>query len=69
MQTSPRSRILSVSQKLYQISLFAYPAEYRREYGPLMAQLFRDLCRAGLLFAVDQPAAAACSSRFSAGPA
>ena len=34
-----------VSESLYNVLLLAYPATYRREYGPLMAQLFRDLCR------------------------
>jgi hypothetical protein len=37
--------ILLVSERLYHLLLFAYPATHRREYGPLMVQLFRDLCR------------------------
>ncbi len=45
MRTGSGSRVFSASPKLYQILLVAYPAEHRREYGPLMAQLFRDLCR------------------------
>jgi hypothetical protein len=45
MRTSQKSRILSASQKLYRILLYAYPAEHRHQYGPLMAQLFNDLCR------------------------
>ncbi len=31
-----------VSEKLYGLLLLFYPAEFRREYGPHMAQLFRD---------------------------
>lgn len=34
-----------VSLKIYGWLLAAYPAEFRREYGPLMAQVFRDRCR------------------------
>lgn len=30
------------SEKLYGLLLLFYPAEFRREYGPHMAQLFRD---------------------------
>ena len=41
----PVSDMLLVAERLYRILLFAYPAKHRREYGPLMAQLFRDLCR------------------------
>ncbi len=37
--------MLLVSELLYHILMFAYPATHRREYGPLMTQLFRDLCR------------------------
>lgn len=33
------------SQRLFQASLLAYPREFRREYGPHMAQLFRDCYR------------------------
>ncbi|MBN1581971.1 MAG: hypothetical protein JXA89_14800 [Anaerolineae bacterium] len=31
--------------KFYQALLHVYPAEHRREYGPLMIQTFRDMCR------------------------
>ena len=31
-----------VSQRLYGLLLLAYPLEFRREYGPHMAQVFRD---------------------------
>ena len=34
------------SQRLYALMLKAYPAQFRREYGPHMAQLFRDCGRA-----------------------
>jgi len=34
------------AQKLFQLLLLAYPAEFRREYGPHMTQLFRDCYRA-----------------------
>ncbi|MBN1580676.1 MAG: hypothetical protein JXA89_08220 [Anaerolineae bacterium] len=36
---------LAVSDRIYQTLLIAYPAEHRREYGPLMAQVFRDMCQ------------------------
>jgi hypothetical protein len=36
---------LLLAEQLYQILLFVYPGTHRREYGPLMVQLFRDLCR------------------------
>jgi hypothetical protein len=36
---------MSFSQRIFQVSLLAYPREFRREYGPHMAQLFRDCHR------------------------
>ena len=39
----PRS--FSVSWAVYERLLLAYPRAHRREYGPAMAQLFRDQCR------------------------
>jgi hypothetical protein len=33
------------SERLYRALLAAYPREFRREYGPQMRQVFRDLCR------------------------
>jgi len=50
MYPSPVSRSLPKSallfaERLYRILLFVYPATHRREYGPLMVQLFDDLCR------------------------
>lgn len=35
---------VSLSLTVYRLLLFAYPPEYRREYGPHMAQVFRDCC-------------------------
>jgi hypothetical protein len=40
-----RSRALAVSDQIYNLLLFVYPAPFRREYGIHMAQLFRDECR------------------------
>jgi hypothetical protein len=36
---------LLVSERLYKLLLMAYPAEFRREHGREMAQVFRDCCR------------------------
>src|ERR1035437_2770329 len=38
-------RALAASQKIYGWLLSAYPPAHRQEYGPAMAQLFRDQCR------------------------
>jgi capsular polysaccharide biosynthesis protein len=35
---------LAASQKIYERLLLAYPKSHRKEYGPAMAQLFRDQC-------------------------
>jgi capsular polysaccharide biosynthesis protein len=43
--TDPDSKAVALSGRLFQRLLAAYPAEHRREYGPAMAQLFRDQCR------------------------
>jgi hypothetical protein len=40
----PMSIVLS--DRLYRLLLWLYPADHRDEYGPLMAQVFRDQCRA-----------------------
>lgn len=40
-----RKNMLLVSERLYYLLMFAYPATHRREYGLLMVQLFRDLCQ------------------------
>ncbi|HZL77680.1 MAG TPA: GNVR domain-containing protein [Candidatus Limnocylindrales bacterium] len=45
MATNFNNRALAVSQKVYGWLLRAYPPAHREEYGPAMAQLFRDQCR------------------------
>src|ERR1043166_8452348 len=37
--------MITVSQRLFHLLLFAYPREFRQEYGPQMTQLFRDCYR------------------------
>jgi capsular polysaccharide biosynthesis protein len=41
----PDGKAVAFSGRLFQRLLAAYPKEHRREYGPAMAQLFRDQCR------------------------
>lgn len=41
----PDSKAVALSGRLFERLLAAYPREHRREYGPAMAQLFRDQCR------------------------
>src|SRR6266481_5349613 len=41
----PASKGHLFSHRVYAWLLLAYPAEFRREYGPQMAQLFRDYYR------------------------
>lgn len=38
-------RLLRSSLRFYRVLLLAYPREFRREYGPHLEQVFRDLCR------------------------
>ncbi len=38
------SSILLFSDRLYRLLLALYPADHRHEYGPHMAQVFRDVC-------------------------
>jgi hypothetical protein len=38
-------RAVCTSERLYRVLLVAYPRGFRREYGPQMRQVFRDLCR------------------------
>ena len=45
MQKITDNRGVVFSQKLFQRLLAAYPKSHREEYGPAMAQLFRDQCR------------------------
>jgi hypothetical protein len=37
--------LIAFSTRLYRLLLTLYPQAHRREYGPLMVQAFRDLCR------------------------
>jgi capsular polysaccharide biosynthesis protein len=41
----PDSKAVALSVRLFEHLLAAYPKNHRREYGPAMAQLFRDQCR------------------------
>ena len=45
MPHTPPTDLLLAAERLYSILLFVYPPAHRREYGPLMVQAFRDLCR------------------------
>ena len=45
MSENLNNRTLVTSQKIYARLLLAYPKLHREEYGPAMAQLFRDQCR------------------------
>ena len=45
MSPTPSTAILSAAENVYRFLLFVYPATHRRDYGPLMVQLFRDLGR------------------------
>ena len=38
----PEKRRALAAQRFYGLLLLAYPAEFRQEYGPMMAQVFRD---------------------------
>lgn len=40
----PRSGVLLFSERVYRNLLCLYPAGHRRQYGPQMVQLFRDMC-------------------------
>jgi hypothetical protein len=39
------SPLIALSERVYRALLIFYPADYRREYGADMAQVFRDMCR------------------------
>jgi capsular polysaccharide biosynthesis protein len=43
--TAPDSKAITLSGRLFQRLLAAYPKAHRREYGQAMTQLFRDQCR------------------------
>jgi hypothetical protein len=49
MMTRQVPGIIAFSDRLYRLLLWLYPADHRREYGPLMAQVFRDQCRTAYL--------------------
>jgi len=44
LNTEP-NRTPSISGRVYEVLLVAYPKEFRSEYRPQMVQAFRDLCR------------------------
>ncbi len=48
MSTSSSSLLLSVTDRLYRALLAAYPAAFRRAYGPDLVQLFHDCSRDAL---------------------
>ena len=45
MSNNVDSKAVTNSVKIYERLLATYPADFRREYGPAMKQLFRDQCR------------------------
>jgi capsular polysaccharide biosynthesis protein len=45
MQGQVESKAVIFSERVFKRLLTAYPRRHRREYGPAMAQLFRDQCR------------------------
>lgn len=45
MPDTEPNRVRSISERVYEALLVAYPKEFRSKYGPQMAQVFRDLCR------------------------
>lgn len=40
-----QTRWITLLERAYRGLLILYPAKYRLEYGPLMVQVFRDMCR------------------------
>jgi hypothetical protein len=45
MKPMTQPSLIALSERAYRALLIFYPADYRREYGALMAQVFRDMCR------------------------
>ena len=45
MRETGSSRVSYISERVYRALLVSYPKEFQGEYGPQMAQAFRDLCR------------------------
>jgi hypothetical protein len=44
LKTSTESGLVTLSTTAYRLLLTFYPSRFRREYGPDMAQVFRDCC-------------------------
>ena len=42
---TPQSGIIGNFCRLYSVLLYAYPREFRLQYGAAMQQVFRDRCR------------------------
>lgn len=45
MNRTIQTKWIALLEHVYRALLVLYPADYRREYGSLMVQLFRDVCR------------------------
>jgi hypothetical protein len=45
IEPKKRSQAELISERIYERFLALYPLKHRRDYGALMAQLFRDQCR------------------------
>lgn len=45
MNQTMQTKWIALSEQIYGSLLILYPAEFRREYGQHMAQVFRDVCR------------------------
>lgn len=45
MHPTTTTPVILLSERIYRALLILYPADYRREYGWLMVQVFRDVCR------------------------
>lgn len=45
MNPTTQTRWIALAERVYEALLVLYPADYRRDYGRLMAQLFRDVSR------------------------
>lgn len=44
-QSGPQSSMIGSFCRLYSLFLYAYPRDFRRQYGAAMQQVFRDRCR------------------------
>jgi hypothetical protein len=45
MELFQAAKVLLISDLIYRLFLLAYPAAFRRDFGPEMTQVFRDSCR------------------------